>query len=207
MNYFAHLVLSQPTVESTVGNLLGDFAKGVKRETLNHAVTSGLDNHRAVDRFTDAHESIQALKRLFSPERRRFAGIALDVYFDHLLMTHWQAFDSRPLQSVIDEFYQRMTEGQALMPSTHMRDTTQRMVEYDWFGSYRELDSIAHALDRIATRLRFKNRFDNSIEEILTNQGEIDDVFLVFFPELLEHVQNLRLETDNSHCGLDPQSI
>ena len=207
MNYFAHLVLSQPTVESTVGNLLGDFAKGVKRETLNHAVTSGLDNHRAVDRFTDTHESIQALKRLFSPERRRFAGIALDVYFDHLLMTHWQAFDSRPLQSVIDEFYQRMTEGQALMPSRHMRDTTQRMVEYDWFGSYRELDSIAHALDRIATRLRFKNRFDNSIEEILTNQGEIDDVFLVFFPELLEHVQNLRLETDNSHCGLDPQSI
>jgi acyl carrier protein phosphodiesterase len=65
MNYFAHLVLSQPTVESTVGNLLGDFAKGVKREALNPAVSFGLDNHRAVDRFTDAHESIQALKRLF----------------------------------------------------------------------------------------------------------------------------------------------
>ena len=197
MNYFAHLVLSQPTVESTVGNLLGDFAKGVKREVLSPAVTSGLDNHRAVDRFTDAHESIQALKRLFSPERRRFAGIALDVYFDHLLMRHWAEFDTRSLEQVIAEFYQRMTEGQSLMPSAHMRNTTQRMVEYDWFGSYRDIDSIAHALDRIAARLRFKNRFDNSIEDILTNQGEIDTVFLTFFPLLKRQVETLKIGTNN----------
>ena len=201
MNYFAHLVLSQPTVESAVGNLLGDFAKGVKREQLDLAVTAGLDNHRAVDQFTDTHESIQALKRKFSPERRRFAGIALDVYFDHLLMQHWNNFDTRSLEQMIVEFYERMTLGQALMPSDQMRKTTQAMVEYDWFGSYRNIDSIAHALDRIALRLRFKNRFKNSIEDILANQAEIDAVFLVFFPELLAHVQNLGLETDDRGRG------
>lgn len=201
MNYFAHLVLSQPTIESTVGNLLGDFAKGVKREQLNLAVTAGLDNHRAVDHFTDTHGSIQALKRKFSPERRRFAGIALDVYFDHLLMQHWNDFNTRSLEQTIVEFYERMTLGQALMPSDQMRKTTRAMVDYDWFGSYQNIDSIAHALDRIALRLRFKNRFRNAIEDILVNQAEIDDVFLVFFPELLAHVQNLGLETDDPDHG------
>jgi len=194
MNYFAHLVLSQPTIESTVGNLLGDFAKGVNRQALNPAISSGLDNHRAVDRFTDAQVSITELKRLFSPQRRRFAGIALDVYFDHLLMKHWQEFDSRPLQSVIDDFYLRMNKGRDLMPNKHMRNTTQRMVDYDWFGSYRDIDSIAHALDRIALRLRFENRFDGSIEDIVANQLEIDEVFLSFFPLLKQHVEELGLE-------------
>ena len=197
MNYFAHLVLSQPTIESTVGNLLGDFAKGVDKKQLNPAVTRGLLNHRAVDRFTDAQESIVELKRLFSAQRRRFAGIALDVYFDHLLMKHWQVFDSRPLQTVIDDFYLRMTKGRDLMPNSNMLNTTQRIVEYDWFGSYRDIDSIAHALDRIALRLRFANSFDGSIKDILANQEVIDEAFLEFFPLLKSHVTMLQIEANN----------
>jgi len=197
MNYFAHLVLSQPTVESTVGNLLGDFAKGVDHQRLPAGIAAGLENHRAVDRFTDAHHEIQLLKSLFSKQRRRFAGISLDVYFDHLLMTHWQLFDERPLQSVIDEFYQSMSDGQNLMPSRHMQSTTQRMIDHDWFGSYRELDSIGHALDRIASRIRYPNRFDNVLEDILANADEIENTFMRFFPELKIHVGRLALETGN----------
>ena len=101
MNYFAHLVLSQPTIESTVGNLLGDFARGIDQSTLNPAVRAGLKNHRAVDRFTDSHSRIAEIKQCFSPGRRRFAGIALDVYFDHLLMNHWRQFDARDVNQVI----------------------------------------------------------------------------------------------------------
>jgi len=195
MNYFAHLVLSQPTVESTVGNLLGDFARAVDRESLPRAVADGLDNHRAVDRFTDAHESIRSLKTRFSRRRRRFAGIALDVYFDHLLMKHWPAFDSRPLRQVIDAFYQRMMAGQFLMPGERMRTTTRRMVEQDWFGSYVELDSVGEALDRIAARIRFDNGFANVIEELRHHEAELEAVFLAFFPELRRHIGELGLES------------
>ncbi len=194
MNYFAHLVLSQPTVESTVGNLLGDFARGVDYRRLSSEVAAGLDNHRAVDRFTDAHGAIQSLKSLFSQHRRRFAGIALDVYFDHLLMKHWQHFDSRPLQSVIDEFYQHMREGRDLMPNPQMQNTTQRMIDYDWFGSYRDIDSIAHALDRIASRIRYENQFNNALEDIIANEEEIENAFIQFFPEIKVYIRSLALE-------------
>ncbi len=195
MNYFAHLVLSQPTLESTVGNLLGDFAKGLKREALQHSVSAGLENHRAVDRFTDTHPAILALKTAFSPERRRFAGIALDVYFDHLLMKHWQSFDARPLETVIDAFYQRMTHGRAIMPGPQMRSTTQRMVDNDWFGSYREIDSVAFALDKIAGRIRYENNFDKAIDDIVFNENLIEAVFLEFYPQLKTHISELALET------------
>ena len=194
MNHFAHLVLAQPTVESTVGNLLGDFARGVDVDALPDAARAGFLNHRAVDRFTDTHPVVVEMKRAFSRERRRFAGIALDIYFDHLLMQYWNRFEQRPLQVVIDGFYERMSEGQALMPGAEMRRVTRRMVDYDWFGSYRELDAIAESLDRVAARIRFQHRFDNAIEDLLRNEASIHDGFLEFYPELKQHIAELAIE-------------
>ena len=196
MNYFAHLVLSQPTVESTVGNLLGDFARGVDQASLHPAVLAGLKNHRAVDRFTDGHSSVVALRQCFSPKRRRFAGIALDVYFDHLLMTHWHQFDTRSVNEVIAEFYKRMQRGQLMMPGSEMRRVTSSMVTNDWFGSYRDIDSIAEALDRIAMRIRFPNQFGNAIEDLRRHEDVILEVFDDFFPQLKFHVESLALESE-----------
>lgn len=198
MNYFAHLYLSQPTIASTVGNLLGDFAKGVVVKDLPKAVSDGLQNHRAVDRFTDSHPVVKDLNQLFSKDRRRFAGIALDVYFDHLLMKYWSVFDNRNLEMVIQSCYERMQQGQSMMPGEHMITTTSKIVANDWFGSYRDFDSVGHALDRIASRIRFKNNFENVIEEVRQNHHAIEQGFLTFFPELVAHVQSLSIETAQS---------
>jgi acyl carrier protein phosphodiesterase len=194
MNHFAHLVLAQTTVESTVGNLLGDFARGLDQQQLTPGIMAGLQNHRAVDRFTDSHPLVQKMKPGFSSQRRRFAGIALDIYFDHLLIKHWDRFDQRSLTDLIDGFYQRMTEGRELMPGENMRRVTKRMIEYDWFGSYREIDAIAEALDRVAARIRFANQFDNAIEDLQRNHEMIRDGFFEFYPQLQQHVREQAFE-------------
>ena len=194
MNHFAHLVLSRPTVESAVGNLLGDFAHGVDTHSLSASVRAGLMNHREVDRFTDLHPLVREMRRGFSHKRRRFAGIALDIYFDHLLLEHWHSFDRRAPADVITEFYQRMEAGQSLMPGDEMRRVTRRMIEYDWFGSYRNLDAVAESLDRVAGRIRFSNDFDNAIEELQRNHDFICDGFLEFFPQLRQHVAEQAIE-------------
>lgn len=194
MNHFAHLVLAQPTIESTVGNLLGDFARGVKRHSLSPAVRAGLDNHRAVDRFTDAHPLVREMKHRFSPRRRRFAGIALDIYFDHLLINHWNELENGRLEPLIHRFYARMSAGQELMPNENMRYVTRRMVEHDWFGSYREVESVAEAMDRVAQRIRFANRFDHAIEDLLQHDDAIRAGFCEFYPQLKRYVERLALE-------------
>ncbi|MDH3635367.1 MAG: ACP phosphodiesterase [Gammaproteobacteria bacterium] len=195
MNHFAHLVLAQPTVESTIGNLLGDFARGIDPELLPGAVRAGLNNHRAVDRFTDTHPLIREMKQGFSPDRRRFAGIALDIYFDHLLIIHWKKFEARNLEDLIASFYRHMSNGQALMPAENMRRVTLRMIDYDWFGSYRDLDAVAEALDRVAGRIRFANQFDNAIEDLQRNHESIRDGFFEFYPQLQQYVENQAIET------------
>ena len=198
MNHFAHLVLSQPTVESTVGNLLGDFARGVDANSLPAAVHAGLLNHRAVDRFTDNHPLVLEMKRSFSSRRRRFAGIALDIYFDHLLLTHWQLFEQRDLDELIAELYLRMAVGQSLMPGSEMRRVTRRMIDYDWFGSYRNADAIAESLDRVAARIRFANDYDNAIEDLQRHHELIRDGFLEFYPQLQQHITEQDLEAQGA---------
>lgn len=194
MNHFAHLVLSQPTVESTVGNLLGDFARGVDTDTLPAPVRAGLANHRAVDRYTDNHPLVTEMKRRFSRKRRRFAGIALDIYFDHLLLLYWERFENRPRDALIADFYRRMAAGQPLMPGADMRRVTRRMIDHDWFGSYRDIDAIAESLERVAARIRFANEFDNAIEELQRNHDFIRDGFLEFYPQLRRHVAEQAIE-------------
>lgn len=194
MNHFAHLALSQPTVESAVGNLLGDFAQGIDTTSLPAPVLAGLLNHRAVDQFTDRHPLIIEMKNLFSSQRRRFAGIALDIYFDHLLISFWDRFEAGTPEQAITIFYQRMRMGQSLMPSEEMQRVTSRIIKYDWFGCYGNIDSIAISLDRVAGRIRFANRFNNAIEDLQRNHEDIRNAFFQFYPQLKTHIRKLSIE-------------
>ncbi|MCP4009223.1 MAG: DUF479 domain-containing protein [Proteobacteria bacterium] len=194
MNHFAHLVLSQPTVESAVGNLLGDFARGLDLATLPPSVKAGLQNHRAVDSYTDRHPLITDLKSRFSSQRRRFAGIALDIYFDHLLINFWDNFEAGTPEQAATVFYQRLSTGQSMMPGEEMRLVTKRIIQYDWFSCYREIESIAESLDRVAGRIRFANSFDNAIEDLQRNENEIRETFFEFYPQLKAHIRTLAIE-------------
>ncbi len=193
MNYLAHLYFAQPTVESRVGNLLGDFARGIDQTALPEKVLSGLKNHRAIDHFTDQHPEVRALKSLFSKERRRFSGIILDVLFDHFLIQHWATHHPEPLLRFLDTCYRDLKQGEHLMPE-HMQHVIGRMIENDWISSYAELDSVGFALDRIASRIRFRNNFTNALPEIETHYVALEQGFLRFFPDLEQFVADQALE-------------
>jgi len=184
VNYFAHLVLADTTVESRVGNLLGDFARGVDQHTLPAEVLQGLINHRQVDQFTDQHPLVRQMKPYFSQQRRRFSGIALDVLFDHYLLNHWQQFSSLPKAQVIETLYDDLIAGQSLMPE-RMQRVTRRIVEADWFASYESLEGVTYALDRIAGRVRFINEFEGIGEELALNYSRFEEGFRLFFADLV----------------------
>lgn len=191
MNHLAHLFLAKPTVPSRVGNLMGDFAQGLDIDALPAPVRAGLLNHRAIDTFTDEHPEVRACKPLFSHQRRRFAGVALDVLFDHYLLRHWSRFSTADADAFIHESYRDLHLGRHLMPE-RMARVTGRMMEDNWLGSYRSLDTIGFALDRVASRIRFPNRFAGIIDEIREHDDELEARFLAFFPALLENNRNRR---------------
>lgn len=183
MNHLAHLFLAPDSPEVRIGSVMGDFVRGVDLSTYPDSIVHGVHHHRAVDSFTDSHPAVLDSKRLFSQRRRRFAGVALDILYDHYLLRHWYRFAETDRDRFIEQVYGELEDYQHLMPET-MAIVTRRMVFHDWFGAYHSLENIGHALDRVASRIRFANRFDGIIEEIYQHEEELEANFLIFFPEL-----------------------
>lgn len=168
-----------------MGSILGDFTRGVDLSTLPDSVKQGVRHHRAVDSFTDQHPDVLASKQVFSPQRRRFAGVALDILYDHFLLRHWNRFSCIEREAFITRIYNELQQKEHLMPEKMAR-VTRRMVWNDWFGAYQELENIGYALDRVAGRIRFRNEFTGMITEIRANEDELERNFLSFFPDLQE---------------------
>lgn len=188
MNHLAHLFLAPDSELHRVGSLLGDFARGLDSQALSPSLHEGLRHHLSVDAFTDQHPDVIASKRLFSSQRRRFAGVALDILYDHYLLRHWHRFSSMDVDDFIDQVYAELRNHRKVMPEK-MQTVTGQIVRYDWFRSYQSLDNIGFALDRVANRIRFRHSFNGIIEEIETHDEELEAHFLSFFPDLKEHAR------------------
>jgi len=188
VNHLAHLFLAPDSPEARIGSLLGDFAKGVSLQHLPPEVQRGLQHHLLVDSYTDRHPQVRASKRLFSDQRRRFAGVALDILYDHYLLKHWAQFSDTDSDSFIGEVYREFNDHEDLMPEA-MVQVTRRIVAHDWFGHYRDLENIGFALDRVAQRIRFANQFEGIIHEIRQNNVELEDRFLIFFNEIKSEIK------------------
>lgn len=196
MNYLAHIFLAGDSEESVLGNLMGDFVKGSIGNGFHPEIEKGIRTHRKVDVFTDSHEIFKASKKLMSPERRRFAGVIIDLAFDHLLSRNWASYSDFDLGSLIRETYVLLDRRKAILPE-RFRLFLPRMIEEDWLGSYRTLEGTGIALDRISERLRRRfhreNKLKGAIEEVETNYKALEKNFNTFFPELISFVEDLRI--------------
>jgi len=79
-----------------------------------------------------------------------------------------------------------------------MQHVISRITQDDWFKSYETAEGIGIALDNIAKRIRFNNEFSGCIEDINKHYDELNQVFLSFFPQLINHVSYHALEKNES---------
>ena len=193
MNYFAHLYLAQPSNDSFMGNLLGDFRKGENTDAFPVQVQAGLQNHLLVDRFTDNHPLVKSAKRLFSPQTRRFSGVALDVLFDHYLINEWPNYHADDFETFKTECYRRLTSRLQVMPASMYR-VVSSVIERDWFGHYATYNGTLQAIENLSRRVRFPNQFEKITEEICHHDVELRELFRAFFPELVDEVRRQNIE-------------
>lgn len=192
MNWLAHLLLSEPDVESRLGNLLADLVKGRERANLNVNIQRGIKFHQAVDAFTDSHLVVHRSKARISPVYRRFSGILIDGFYDHFLAKNWLLFSNQPLDIFTKEIYSCFLKYQGILPQS-ANQVIKRMAQEDWLGNYRSLTGIENLLARLAKRFlaRFHKSFDLdlAINELNDNYRELEGDFLEFFPELVAMVK------------------
>ena len=80
MNFLAHAFLARDDDDLLLGSMMGDFVKGTLDGRYAPAITRGLSLHRAVDTYTDAHALVVRSRARVSAQRRRYAGILIDLW-------------------------------------------------------------------------------------------------------------------------------
>ena len=194
MNYLAHLYLAEDSDESLLGNLLGDFVKGPLHNQYSPEIIKGIITHRKVDAYTDANHHFLACKQLLRPDRRRFAGIIVDMSFDHFLAKYWSEYSSVELKEFTDRVYRLLLDREPALPKK-LRKRLPYMIQDDWLGSYKNVDTIGLALNAISKRLsRFERAgpIKDGLEDIKAHYGEFEENFREFFPDLIKFVDDYR---------------
>jgi acyl carrier protein phosphodiesterase len=194
MNYLAHLFLSGPSEDAILGSMLGDFVKGCPEGRFSTVVSEAIRLHRKIDSYTDAHPITRRSRIRISPIRRRFAGIIVDVGYDHFLSRHWRRFSSMDLDPFVHRVYAILSRHGPLLPERLSR-ILPRMISENWLGGYIRLAHVGDALDRIAGRLSRGSRFLRAITEIEDNYEPLEADFLSFFPELVSFCTDGKLGT------------
>lgn len=188
VNYLAHLYLAKDNPESLIGNLLGDFLKGVDQKQFSVDIQQGIELHYKIDAYTDSHPMFREAKRLISPERRRYAGVLIDVFYDHFLAKDWKNYSSMTLKSFSQKVYVVLWQNQLILPDK-LRQALPNMIEQDWLVSYQDIGGIEHALNRLAQRAKKGSLLIGSVEELKAHYGELYLSFQIFFPELVSYVR------------------
>lgn len=189
MNFLAHFHLAHMTHTSRLGSFLGDFTKGSQWASLPPPIQLGILLHRSIDSFTDQHPEIIRAKSLLSSPRRRFAGIIIDVAFDHYLARDWHQFANQPLPLFAEYTYQLLNHQLQFMP-VNAQHTFERMSQHNWLVSYRDPATIHRAIDAIANRLSRHTPLHDAGEEFDQHYRELERLFHRFYPQLIRFSHN-----------------
>jgi len=184
VNFLAHLYLSPDTPDALVGSLLGDFVKGpVERAGYNEEITRAIRLHRAIDTFTDAHPVFAISKNRVGPDRRRYAGILVDLFYDHFLALHWRDYHDQRLEAFAAGIYETLLDRAAGLPEPASR-MVGFMARQDWLVSYREVDAVGAALERMGRRLTRGNALLGSADDLEAEYKGFEADFRAFMPDV-----------------------
>ena len=192
MNLLAHLHLADETAESRLGNLLGDFVRGRPDDRYPEVIWEGIMLHRKVDAFTDRHPHWKRSRSRLTPPRVRFAGIIVDVFYDHFLTRHWERFNGgKSLDSFVEECYRHLEES-LHQTTEEIAGILRKMAREDWLRSYGEVAGVEVALNRISRRSLRMGPIHGSVEELVREYEAIESDFLAFYPELVRFAEETR---------------
>lgn len=197
MNHLAHALLADAGgAEFALGSAQGDFVHGHPDPAWPAPRRAGLRFHRAIDHYTDAHPEVVAARRLFAPPLRRYAGIALDVWFDHLLVRGWQRWCTNATLAQFSRRWLALLDDHA----AELPDTLRRFIAWmrahdlpAGYGDDATLDAVFHAM---ATRLSRPSPLGAALPALLDRADALQRHFDAFFPDLEAYAAGLRRGPD-----------
>lgn len=187
MNFLAHAWLAaaldlgeQNDTALIAGGVVGDWIKGpLDRLGLPADLRRGVALHRAIDAFAETHPAFRASRARCAPERRRWAGVLVDMYYDHLLARDWAEWHPHSLSIFVATTYIAVARHASDCPPD-ARPAIDLMRQEDWLCSYATVDGLADVLARMGRRVRRPNPLADGMLDLLGQEADFANDFGIF---------------------------
>jgi acyl carrier protein phosphodiesterase len=190
MNFLAHLYLSDHHEKIMIGNFIADFVKGKNAlQAFEPDIISGILLHRAIDAFTDTHPVVSKSKNRLRPKYHHYAGVIVDVLYDHCLARNWSSYHPDTLPKFADYCYQTILSYREILPE-RAKQMLPYMVKQNWLLNYRSWDGIHASLSGMSRRTAYASHMDEAAEDLKADYPEYESEFNTFFPELVKMSKN-----------------
>jgi len=186
MNFLAHLYLSKHEEELMIGNFIADAVKGKNFEAYTPAVTKGIIMHREIDAYTDAHAITKISKQRLMPRYKKYAGVIIDVFFDHFLAVNWEKYHAEPLSLFAENAYALLFKNIEMLPPKSQY-LLPYMKQHNWLLNYSKIEGIQRTLSGMASRTSFISNMQFATEELQLYYNDFDKEFELFFKEAMQH--------------------
>ena len=190
MNFLAHLYLTKDRPDKVViGNFIADAVKGKKAMlSYDEEVQLGMRIHREIDDFTDKHILFQKGTKRLHGTYGKYAGVIMDIYYDHILASNWNEYSDKPLQSFANSQYRLIEDNIALLP-----DRTMMWFSYmrhnNLLYNYSKLEDIDLVFRRMDQRFGGVSGMRTAVNELKLFINEYATEFKEFFEDMQVHLQ------------------
>nr|WP_246389788.1 ACP phosphodiesterase [Halomonas cerina] len=159
------------------GNLIADGVKGADLSAWPAAVAAGIRHHRRVDAFVDAHPVVADALARAPREQRRYAGIALDLVWDHFVARRLEL--DREESALVKRCYCLLADRPAPDRLAAMMPV---LVEQDWLHGYADFAFTCRAVARIGRRLSGPNRLAELVPWLEADYANLAADFRCLWP-------------------------
>jgi len=188
VNFLAHLFLSGNDEHIMVGNFIADMVKGRQIEKFEDKILRGILIHRAIDAYTDSHPIVELSKARLRSRYRKYAGVLIDMYYDHYLAAYWNNYSDVSLDAFIHHSYRVIIRNYVILPPRAKR-ILPSMVAANWLKSYASLEDMKKILAQMANRTTFESGMEHAVAELQLYYPQFKEEFEAFFPDLENFVK------------------
>lgn len=192
MNWLAHIFLSEQNIYFQIGNYLADPLKGRVWDEASSDLINGMKIHKIIDSYTDAHtQFIQSKSRLGT--KGLLKPIIIDLTYDYLLTKNWDRYCCIPIDEFLQTFYTQAHQQLTFLPLKASKPL-ERLIEFDLLNKYQNLEYLRMAFERLdkrlSARLFKRDQAINYFHRVNEHIEDIENDFLLFFPQLCQKVRN-----------------
>jgi len=188
MNFLAHIYLSGNSDEMMIGNFIGDYVKGKAYLQYPGDIRRGILLHRDIDSFTDTHKATRECKSFVSSKYGLYAGIVIDIFYDHFLAVNWSKYSPLTLSEYAKKKYAVIEQYHDIFPKD-VKLFFPFFLRSSWLETYSSSSGIGSVLRRMAFRTSIPDHSSFAVEMLKENNESLQNLFYIFFDEIIEYIK------------------